>query len=115
MAYGAIEAPRGDLAASLALVDGALRPAPKTVIQSELARLRVMTKSRNENQADLTMTAAAYADALAEYPADVVADALRNWAACEKWWPAWAELKDRLDRGVRKRRALRAALVRGMR
>ena len=58
---------------------------------------------------DLTM--AAYAEYLAEYPADVVIDALRWWARVEKWWPAWSELKELLDRRVIRRKALRKALL----
>ncbi len=53
---------------------------------------------------------AIYADELANYPQDVVIDALRCWAESEQWWPAWAPLKALLDDRVKKRRALRQAL-----
>lgn len=101
-----------DRIATLARAEAALRPAPAEVVKSELARLKVTTKARAEAAEDLALTMAAYAEYLREYPADVVRDALRWWARNEKWWPAWAELKDLLERRVKRRRALAEALRR---
>lgn len=109
--YRQIDAPVADIDRALALVDDSLASASPQLIKAELARLRVTTKARAEGADDLRMTMAAYAEYLTEYPADVVVDALRWWARVEKWWPAWAELKELLDRRVLKRKALRKALL----
>ena len=85
-------------------------PAPLRIIQSELARMRVSTKSRADTEGEGKLAAAVFAENLTEYPADVVVWACRKWSRTEKWWPSWAELKDLLDRGVRRRRALLGAL-----
>lgn len=106
------DAPAEDLKRALWMVEKTLRPAPKVVVQSELARLKVTTKSRAENGEDLSLMLAAYAEYLEEYPADVMVDAMRAWARNEKWWPAWSELKESLDWRVKKRRALQAGLGR---
>lgn len=100
--------PSDTLRQALVLVDQACAPAPKRLIQSELARLRVMTKSRSDDTGQLA--AAAYAEELAEYPADIVVSALRHWARTEKWWPSWHELHELLERRFEKRRALQEAL-----
>lgn len=90
----------------------ALQPADAQTIGRELMRLKVMTKARVEQQGELDFMAAAYAEELERYPADVVRAALRGWARKEKWWPAWAELRSELDRLVRRRQALQNALGR---
>lgn len=109
--YYQIDAPEADVAEALMQTNATLIPVPGEVVKAELARLKVTTKSRAESGDDLKLTLAAYAEYLAEYPADVVVDALRWWARNEKWWPAWAELKELLDRRVRRRKALKLALT----
>lgn len=77
-------------------------------MQRELARLRAVTISRSAEAADLKLAMAAYAEALREYPPDVVAAACRSrW----KFWPALAELLDRADELVADRRAMLAAIL----
>lgn len=104
--------PAGDVHSALETLRKAMAPAPTRVIASEIARLRVMTKSRAESDEDLQLMAAAYVEELAAYPADVVIDACRTWARREKFWPAWHELQEMLDRRVKKRRAMLEALER---
>lgn len=101
---------QADHAAALAFVDEALEPAGEDFVLAELARLRAMTVSRDVGQ-DLALVLAAYADELQRYPADAVREVLRGWGS--KWWPAWNELRDQLDRLVRPRQALREAMRRG--
>lgn len=102
----------GDRAAALAFVAETLKPASEEFVIAELGRLRLLTVSRDIGQ-DLAFVFAVYADELKRYPADAVRDVLRGWRG--KWWPAWAELSEKLDRLVVARKALRDALKRGYR
>lgn len=103
--------PASDLETAAAMIEAATRPAAPNVVKSELARLRATTISRNTEASDLALTFAAYADALSEYPADVVIDTCRFWGRNEKWWPALAELRARMDRKYRRRRLLAEAII----
>jgi hypothetical protein len=85
-------------------------PADTNLIDGKLAELRISTISRNASIEDLTMLFRVFGDLCAEYPADVAVDALRWWARNEKFWPALSELKVELDRRVKKRRLMLAAL-----
>ena len=80
--------------------------------QKWLARLKMMTAARSTGQDDLVAQIAIYADELSEYPADVVRDVCRWWAAREKWFPTWAELRQACDERVMKRRAILMGLRR---
>ncbi len=95
-----------DVSAAVNLVEATLKPCPAAVIGQELLRLKLRTKNRAQSEHELAFQIAIYADDLADYPQDVVVDALRYWAKNEKWWPAWAELKPLLDDRVERRRAL---------
>lgn len=88
-----------------------LKPAAGGLIKQELARLRVSTKSRTESADDLVMGFQVFAEECSEYPADVVVWALRGWARSEVFYPSLAEIRDRLQRGARRRKAMMAALV----
>ena len=79
---------------------------------NELGRLKVNTSSRNMSQDDLKAQIAIYAEELTEYPIDVVRDACRWWGKWEKWFPAWAELREICDERVMKRRAILTGLRR---
>jgi hypothetical protein len=101
-----------DLMQARQLVGQHLRGAPEAIVKRELARLRVATKARNESDDDLAMGFQVLAEECADYPPDVVVWALRGWARMEIFYPSLAEIRDRLQRGARKRRALMAALNR---
>lgn len=102
--------PRQDINTAKALVEQHLRPAPSPLIKQELARLRVSTKSRAESDDDLAMGFQVLAEECSEYPADVVVWALRSWARMETFYPSLAEIRERLQRGVQRRRAMAKAL-----
>lgn len=108
--YAAVDAPAQDLMVARNLVAETTRGAPATLVKAELARLRLVTKARNETSDDLKAMFAVYAEYLSDYPPDVVAHACRWWARNEKFWPAWAELKEHLDRAMRKRKAIGKAV-----
>lgn len=102
---------RRDAEAALQIVALSLAPAPQAFVLKELTRLRLLTKSRPESEEDLMLLVAAYAEELGRYPADVVRDVCRKAAATERFWPAWAELKPRLDEAVKLRQALYSAIT----
>lgn len=94
------------------LVGQHLRPAAGSLIKQELARLRVSTKARPQSADDMVMGFQVLAEECSEYPADVVVWALRGWAGSEVFYPSLAEIRDRLQRGARRRKALMTALSR---
>jgi hypothetical protein len=97
-----------DLSAAVSAVDAQCRPCGPDFALKQLALLRARTKSRADDSGALT--AAAYADWLAEYPADVAQRACEEWARGMVFWPAWADLQKICDRLVSKRLAIRKAL-----
>lgn len=102
--------PAGDLELARQMIGQHLCPAEVGLIKRELARLRVSTKSRAETDDDLAMGFQVLAEECAEYPPDVVMWALRSWAKQETFYPSLAEIRDRLQRGVKKRRQLMQAI-----
>lgn len=93
------------------LVGQHLKPAAGNLIKQELARLRVSTKARTQSADDMAMGFQVLAEECSEYPADVVVWALRGWARSEVFYPSLAEIRDRLQRGARRRKALMLALT----
>lgn len=88
---------------ALTAYERACLPAPEQRLYAELASLRVLTKAGQASDEDIRLQIQVYARRLAEYPGDVALHVLRTQPDMEKWWPAWAELKDRLDLHSRKR------------
>lgn len=94
------------------MVRGACQPMARREILAGLSRLRTLTAARKEDTDDMQWTLETYADELEEYPGDVVAYVLRTQHKVDRWWPAWAELAERLDRESARRFTLRDALRR---
>lgn len=103
-----------DAEAAIAILREANKPADSAFIAKELTRMRLLTKARPQDDIDLEMMAAIYADEMSVYPADVVMAACRKWTAMETWWPSWAELKDQLEFRMRRRREMLEALERNI-
>ena len=99
-----------DRRAATQLAVMACAPANRSLVHAELAKLWLMTAHRPQDADSGKLAAAAYADAIAPYPLDVIVDALLDWRKTEKWWPAWSELFQRLEPPMKKRRALLAAV-----
>ena len=97
---------------SLRLLEMLNARAEPEACEHELARLKVLTATRNLSQADLTAQIAIFGEELTEYPIDVVREVCRWWAAREKWFPSWAELRDACEERVMKRRAILTGLRR---
>lgn len=94
-------------------VQQSLVPAPLAQIRAELTRLRAVTKFRDSGDQDQAMTAAAYADELSRYPADVVTMVCRAWprkAGVGRFWPALSELIEDAERMTAPRHLLLSAL-----
>ena len=92
-----------------------MTPITSAACQKALAKLRYLTKVRNESTEDIRLTLLFYAEELTKYPADVVRHVLDTQKNISPWWPAWSELKERLDRYTSKRRRLHEALTSGRR
>ena len=103
--------PQQDRLKALQIVDKSLTPITSAECQKALAKLRLMTKVRAESTEDIRLTLTFYAEELRRYPGDVVRKVLSTQANMSPWWPAWSELKDRLDLYTRKRKKLHEALT----
>ncbi len=99
-----------EINAAVVIVERFMRPAPEGTIKQELARLRVSTKARADDEGNTAMGFQVFAEECAGYPEDVVIWALRSWARIETFYPSLAEIRDRLQRGVRRRQSLLRAL-----
>jgi hypothetical protein len=88
-------------------------PVPdRQLIAQAMLKLRALTASRNTGDLDLDLTLEAYAEKLAEYPADAVVQALNEAPDRSTWFPAWHELKVRLDYLTENRRLILNAIDR---
>jgi hypothetical protein len=95
---------------ALAVVTAACQPGGFAHATVALTKLRAMTASRPENEAEQHLTGKAYAEEMARYPADIIDEACQRCADVSRWWPAWADLKRECDRLASVRRAEHQAL-----
>jgi hypothetical protein len=91
------------------------RPGGHRVAAEALTILERRTVGAKQNEADQELRGAAYANDLAQYPADVIQVACQRWADSSRWWPAWADLKRECDRLAAKRIAEHRALEEALR
>jgi hypothetical protein len=108
--YHVEELDGADLAGAIETVKLARSPAPEKAVIGWLAELSVQVAYRAQTEFNGELTLKVYARNLADYPADVVRDALREWPGQSKWWPTWHELKERLDLKAQRRRMLEREL-----
>ena len=98
------------------IVEAALRPSDEATVARELTRLRFATASRDITSADMAIISAVYAEALAEYPGDIVTSVCRGWVkGGGRFWPSLGELTEPADGLLKERRDLAEALARGPR
>ncbi|HEV2225033.1 MAG TPA: hypothetical protein VGR84_18725 [Candidatus Acidoferrales bacterium] len=71
-----------------------MTPASRHLLVAALTKLRLLTISRSADTEEMALILAAYADALAEHPGDVVLKAIGDWPKNHKFWPSLAELTD---------------------
>jgi hypothetical protein len=84
-------------------------------IIAALTNVRVLTISRASTSEDLDLTLAAFADALSEYPADIIRKALRDWPRNHKYWPTLAEIRTSMEPLLRERGMISDAIDRARR
>lgn len=99
-----------DVSEAVSLVEAALAPCPHNVIAHELTRVRLMTKAKAETVKDQALLVAAFGDELRKYPRDAVEEVFQSWIENQKFFPSWAELKERLDGKLWRRYKLRELL-----
>ena len=97
---------------ALQALDEALEPASKASIIKALVRLRLSTNSRAQDADDARVQNAIYAEELAEFPCDVIEEALQKLAHLEDWFPPISKVRDQCQRLVHWRRVTRDALAR---
>jgi hypothetical protein len=102
--------PAEALVAARELVAYALQPAEHQRLIGEVARLRLMTKTRAVSEEDQAALLHVMSEELAIFPADVVVDALRGWARRETFFPSLAEIVEQCHRTARRRRRLAECL-----
>lgn len=73
----------------------AMTPAPPQSIEEWLAEVQLITVSPSYGEVETGLQLRAYVDRLGAYPADVTRDVLLGWDG--RFFPAWADLKERLD------------------
>jgi hypothetical protein len=98
------------MAAARALASAALEPMPQPEIVKELLKLKRLTKSRAEPEADLEAIFVAFAEELADYPPDVIRCALRQIARHETFFPSLNEIIAECQPLTHKRRCIARAL-----
>lgn len=103
-----------DMATVEAIIDGLMAPAPAEKLDEWIGVCALLTSGAREDSDTSDARLMAYKAKLSEYPGDVVRAALMEWPDLSKWFPTWAELKDRLDRHMSIRPRL-AEHVRGLR
>lgn len=71
-----------------------------------LATMNAALVPSRDGENETRLRLAVYVDRLRNYPADVTSQALGEWPDRSKFWPAWAELREQLERLAGPRRAL---------
>lgn len=94
--------------AAIDKLDAALTAPTRDQVEMWLVELSVITARKVDAAETEELRVTAYASRLADYPADVVREALvvRTW----KFFPTWAELQEMCEKLVAPRRAMRKAL-----
>ena len=95
---------------ALAVVEGSLTPMTPSECIGLLGELRLLVPPVNMSEQTMEAQIMLYQRKLADYPADVVRRVLSTQANISKFWPAWSELKERLDLFTARRLRLRDAL-----
>lgn len=90
--------PKESQAPALAAVHRAMTPARRKLVEEMIAELDCITVRRAEGEAQSALMFRAYVDRAGTYPADVIRQVVAEWDS--KWFPAWAELKERLDKAL---------------
>ena len=85
------------------IVNALSAPAPHEKIMEWLTICAVLTAAPRDDDMTAEFRMKVFAGELANYPGDIVRQALSDWPHKSKWFPAWRELQDVLEkhRGIR--------------
>ncbi|MCG8576663.1 MAG: hypothetical protein MI810_17425 [Flavobacteriales bacterium] len=84
------------------LIDQACAPADRRLVIAHLGRLAKLIRATREDAADWEGLIRVFTDKIAgHYPAAAVTAVLEDWPDHNRFWPAWCDLKSRLDRESR--------------
>lgn len=100
----------GNLEAARQALEATLAPATLETIERAVTELAVLTKYREGGGQPEQMLVTLYMQKLSEYPADAVLAVCRSWANENVFWPAWSELRERLEARVSQRRKMLEAV-----
>lgn len=95
---------------ALDLYRQACAPLDPVSLAHELATLRTRTAATKTSDGEMDMLLDSLVDDLADYPADLVLSAIRDWRRASKWWPKMSELLEHIEPEVARRRSIMAAL-----
>ena len=70
------------------------QPASEDHLVQLLAKMQMMMKHRNLDDAHMDLMLAGYVEKLREFPADAVEDGLNSLLDSCEWFPAWAEMRE---------------------
>lgn len=95
---------------AIGILEQAMAPAPKEIVVKELTELALLTKAAADDDETHQMRAAAYIQRVQRYPTDAVIHVCQAWADHNKFFPAWAELREKLESRIETRRLMLSAL-----
>ena len=91
---------------ALEIMAKCLKPMKPSECLGLLGELKLLTVARPDQGFDMAAQLQLYARKLSAYPADIVRKVLTTQDTISKWWPAWADLQDRLEVYMKERRVL---------
>ena len=71
-----------------------MQPASEDYLVQLLAKMQMMMKHRNLDDAHMDLMLMGYVEKLREFPADAVEDGLNSLLDSCEWFPAWAEMRE---------------------
>lgn len=103
--------PQDEHQKALAAVKATLSTVNGAECRKLLAEMKYLTRQRAESTEDIAAQIEIYARKMEAYPADIVRYVIKTQTDNSPWWPAWNELKDRLDLFLSARRRKLVALT----
>jgi hypothetical protein len=75
-------------------IEKTMQPASEDYLVQLLAKMQMMMKHRNLDDAHMDLMLMGYVEKLREFPADAVEDGLNSLLDSCEWFPAWAEMRE---------------------
>ncbi len=93
-----------------AVLEASMRPIDREAATKALMGMALLTKSRLEDGQTEELRVRLYLEKLQQYPADAVIRVCEEWTNSNTFWPAWSELRERLEARVSQRRKMLEAV-----